>query len=241
MRWKSALVILSLCVPQFAFAQMDEIIVTGSRITSSSHSQPHIVMKRRADNLVLSVSVINDTRNTVDRLKELETTMEAVVKTSARMPEVELGLLIEREDDDGNDIQFIRPYDQSKFGDYVTGGFRADTSAINLVLKTKVVDTYTNEEDAMAVLEGFMNAVKTTGRTEVIDTEDPVLSIISPSQYRYEIIDDIAKDANRIASSFGPDYRVAVDGLEAPIVFYQTGELELTLYIPYGFSVAAPQ
>lgn len=232
---------LSLALPKTATAQMDEIIVTASRVTNSDYSQPHVVMKRRADNIILSVSVINDTRNQTQRLKELEETMKAVVAASKSRPEIDLGLLIEREDDDGNDIEFVRPYEQSKFGDYVTSGFRADTSAINLVLKTKVAERFEKEEDAMLVFESFMDSIKTTGRTEVVERNDSVLSIIRPTQYRYPIIADIAKDANRVAKAFGPDYRVSVDGLEAPLVFYQTGELELTLYIPYGFDVAAPE
>lgn len=233
-------VLLGLCLTFTANAQSDEIIVTASRITNSSYAQPHVVMKRRADNIVLSVTVINDTRNQMERLKELEETMKAVVAASKNRPEIELGLLIEREDDDGNEIEFIRPYDQNKFSDYVTSGFRADTSAINLVLKTKVIESFKEEEDAMAVFERFIKSIKTKGRTEVVERDDPVLSIIKPAQYRYPIIADIAKDANQVAEAFGPDYRVTVDGLEAPLVFYQTGELELTLYIPYGFEVAVP-
>lgn len=216
----------------------DEIIVTASKRSSNSdYQEPHVVMKRRPDNVILSVSVVCDTRNAKQRLEELEATMINVVNTARTMPEIELGTLIERQDDDGNEITFVKPYDQGKFGDYVSSGYRADTSAVRLVLKTKVTDTYKTEEDAMAVLNGFIKSVKTKGRTEVIDDGDPIMSIVNPSQYRYSLVDDIAKDAKRIAQSFGTNYHVEVDGLEAPIVFYQTGELELTLFIPYGFDV----
>lgn len=239
MRWITSLLALSLLsFPVTANAQSDEIIVTASkRVTDNGYEEPHVIMRRRPDNVILSVSVVCDTRDAVKRLRELERTMVDVIAKSRAQPEIDLGILIERDDDDGNEISFIRPYDQSKFGDYVSGGFRADTSAINLVLKTRVVDAYQTEEDAMAVLNKFIESVSTTGRTEVVSDDDPILSIISPKQYRYEIINDIAADANRVAMSFGPNYKVEIDGLEAPLVFYQTGELELTLYIPYGFDV----
>lgn len=239
MRYILSLALSLIVFPLTSNAQFnDEIIVTGSRITSGSdYEQPHVVMKRRPDNVILSVSVICDTRDAKKRLEELEATMINVVNTARTMPEIELGTLIEREDDDGNEITFVKPYHQAKFGDYVTSGYRADTSAVRLVLKTKVTPAYQTEEDAMKVLNSFIESVKTKGRTEVVDDGDPIMSIISPSQYRYELVADIAQDARRVAQAFGPDYFVDVDGLEAPIVFYQTGELELTLYIPYGFDV----
>lgn len=231
-----------LSLPSPSFAQMgDEIVVTASRITSSDYEQPHVIMKRRPDNVILSVSVICDTRDQVKRLDELQKTMVDVIAKAKSQPAIDLGILIEREDDDGNEISFVRPYDQAKFGDYVNGGYRADTSAIQLVLKTRVTDGYKTEEDALKVFETFIDSVKTTGRTEIITDDDPVLSIISPQQYRYEIIDDIAKDARRVSAAFGAGYHVEADGLEAPLVFYQTGELELTLYIPYGFDVVPPR
>lgn len=231
--------ILSLgCLPGWAFAQMDEIVVTATRISSGSdYEQPHVTMKRRPDNVVLSVSVICDTRDASKRLRELEATMVDVIKTAKAKPAIELGILVEREDDNGNEITFVNPYNPEKFGDYVSSGYRADTNAIRLVLKTKVTNAYNKEEDALAVLEDFIESVKTTGRTEIVSTNDPVLSIIKPGQYRYDIVSKIAKDANRVAKAFGPDYHVSVDGLESPIIFYQTGDLELTLYIPYGFDV----
>ncbi len=222
---------------EFAAAQTDEIIVTGTRISDSGLEEPYITMKRRPDNVVMSVSVICDTRDNVLRLQELQQTMSRVIDAAKRNPAIDMGLLVEREDVDGNDITFIKPYDPEKFGDYVTGGFRSDTSAVNLVLKTKVVDAYKTEDDALAVLEGFIDSIETVGRTEVVSTDDPVLSIIRPGQYRYALVEDIAKDANRVAKAFGADYRVNVKGLQAPIVFYQTDALELTLFVPYAFDV----
>ena len=244
MRWITRLIAIGLMsFPVITSAQSsDEIVVTASkRMADNGYEEPHIVMRRRPDNVILSVSVVCDTRDAVKRLRELEKTMVDVIEKSRAHPAIELGILIEREDDDGNEISFIRPYEHAKFGDYVSGGYRADTSAIELVLKTRVVDGYKTEEDAMTVLNKFIESVSTTGRTEVVSDDDPILSIISPKQYRYDIIRDIAADANKVSQSFGANYRVQVDGLEAPLVFYQTGELELTLYVPYGFDVVPPK
>lgn len=226
--------------PLAAMAQNDEIVVTASKrewASDKGYEQPHVVRKKRPDNLIVEVSVLNDTRNAAERYRELEETMSALVDEASRIPIIELGVIIEREDEDGYTAQFVRPYDHSRFEDLVTSGYRPDTSAVNLIVKTPVKSSYTSEQDALGVIERFVEGVETTGRTEINDDDEPILSIINPSQYRYEIIDDIAKDANRVVKAFGSDYRVSVDGLETPIVFYQTDELELTLYIPYGFTV----
>eukprot|EP01030_Chromulinospumella_sphaerica_P019271 gene19271-19153_t len=53
--------------------EVGEVVVTGSRISEYDANQtPHVVLRRRADNLIVEVVVVCDTRDASQRREELK-------------------------------------------------------------------------------------------------------------------------------------------------------------------------
>ena len=47
----------------------------------------------------------------------------------------------------------------------------------------------------------------------------------------------MSADAKKTAAAFGEGYAVRIEGLTLPMTWYQSGPLELALYIPYKQTV----
>ena len=87
-------------------------------------------------------------------------------------------------------------------------------------------------------IKDFVAKTSKAGRTEVLIEEKFNLGLVKPERYRAELIAKIAADTKQIAQTFGADYNPRVEGLQRPIQWYQSGPLDLALYIPYGVVVA---
>lgn len=206
---------------------VEEIVVTGSRLMDYDQGgTPHVVLKRRADNIITTVTVTCDTRDPAQRKAELLATIRAMVR-SAGAAGVELGV---------SDDDVVGRFDAARVEGMIRPGGKPDTSLLQLTLKTKVgpADTF---ESATKRVEAFVENTPMTGRTEIIESGDWDLTLIGPERYRAEIISLIAADARRTAAVFGDDYGVGIDGLSLPVTWYQSGPLELALYIPYRQSI----
>jgi len=66
---------------------------------------------------------------------------------------------------------------------------------------------------------------------------DLTLSVVSPDQYRGQIIDLIAADAAASAAKFGPGYGVQVSGLDRPVEWARASLTEVALYLPASYTV----
>ena len=234
MRWMAVAATALVLMGGVAWARADggsevnEVVVTGSRLSEfDAGTTPAVVLRKRADNIITTVMVICDTRDPAQRAIELKTTLRALIK-GAPAAGVELGL----ENDD-----IIGRFDDSNLDTAIGPGGKPDTSAVTLVLKTKVRPEDT-EDSAQARILGLVKKTPKTGRTEILVTGGWDLTLINPQQYRSTVIGLIAADANKAAADFGPDYGVSVDGLQQPLSWYQSGPLELALYIPYRLNVA---
>src|SRR5436190_22851573 len=68
-----------------AFAQVDEVVVTGSRISGDDYSGiPSVVLLRRADFLVQRIQLTNDTRAEDARNAELHQTIRDMVSDASK-------------------------------------------------------------------------------------------------------------------------------------------------------------
>lgn len=103
-------------------------------------------------------------------------------------------------------------------------------------MKTRIAkdDLY---DDAAGRIERYIAETPKVGRTEILRDKRWNLTIIGPEQYRRDILANVAADARNTAASFGTDYRVRIEGLQQPVVWYQKGPLDLALYIPYALAV----
>jgi hypothetical protein len=206
-----------------------EIIVTAERREEfDAGSTPVVVLRRRADNLIVQVTVICDTRDISQRREELKTTLRNLIRAAAKNPGVELGL--------GSEI--VGAFDETMLDTVIGPAAKADTSVARLLIKTRVTPTDTLDA-ATGRIEKFIAASPKAGRTEILVQGDWNLTLIRPEQYRAEIIALIAKDSLKSAAAFGPDYGVSVQGLNLPVTWYQAGPLDLALYVPYRLEVRA--
>lgn len=190
---------------------------------------PNIQMKRRADNLVVSVRVVCDTRDADQRRREINETLRAMARAAGADAVIELSL-----DASGNVIAF----DESMVPNlaFFSDNGRPDTSAVTLVVKTPIAAADTLEASSDRI-RAFVASAPRTGRSELRIMDDWEPTVISPDQYRPAILAAIAEDAGATAAAFGPDYRVEVGGLSRQVTWRQAGPLDLMLYIPYQLGV----
>ncbi|MFZ5668393.1 MAG: hypothetical protein ACOY4K_02780 [Pseudomonadota bacterium] len=209
-------------------ADVSEIVVTGSRLMDYEPGEtPAIVLKKRADNILTRIEVTCDTRDPVQRLQELKATLQALVRGAAAAG-VELAV---------NDDDVVRRFDPNDLDAIIRKAAKVDTSTATLTLKTRVLaaDSF---ESVTGRIEAFVRKTPRSGRTEILMSDNWDLTLVGPGQYRSAIIDLVAADANRTAAAFGPGYSVSIDGLTLPVSWYQSGPLELALYIPYRQTIA---
>jgi hypothetical protein len=213
---------------------VDEIVVTGSRITrggyddeGDSNQPPYVQVVRRADNLIVTVRVVCDTRDDGQRLSELRQTLANMGRAAHQNTAIELGVggeVVGRFDPHGLDSLIV------------PDGGRAQVSVAVLVVKTPISadDTF---DKATGRLKAFIQSVQAVGRTEVLPYGDWQLTIKGPERYRPDILAAMSADARTTADAFGPGYAVRVEGLQRPVTWLKAGPLDLALFIPYSLSV----
>lgn len=233
--WKTGAATLAalLCVAGSAAAQatsVDEIIVTGSRSMEWDRDEvPVVQLARRADNLIVTVAVVNDTREAAGRRAELIATLRSMVQAAARSAAIDLSM-----EDDGA----LVPLTEDMVSTLTLGGDpgRADTSLANLIVKTPIAAADTLDA-ASGRIEAFVGSTSKTGRSLLNITGEWELSIVDPAQYRPAILAAISADATTTAAAFGEAYAVEVSGLSNRVTWTQSGPLDLSLFIPYEMTV----
>ena len=211
-------------------AAVEEIVVTSSRRDYDSLDTPHITFAKRADNLITKVRIVCDTRDISQRKEELRTTLKNMVKSAAQDSSIGLGL----------GEQVIGAFNESMIEAAIFPDKKADTSFAELLVKTSVTpnDTF---DSATARIKGYINKVPKAGRTEILREEKWDLTLINVERYRSDLIALIVKDAKQTGSMIGVDSQVTIQGLQLPISWYQSGPLDLALYIAYKLEVRSPK
>lgn len=214
----------------------DEIVVTGQRISSDYaddigpvNSFPVVEISRRADNLIVAVRVVNDTRDAVERRNEITQTLRALVRSAGGRADIDLSI-----EEDGA----LVPLTEDMVSSLTLGAdsMRADTSVATLIAKTPVRENDTLDA-ASGRLEGFVRSATRAGRSLVEIYGSWQLTLINPPQYRPAILAAIAADARSTAAAFGEGYAVEVSGLSSRVAWRQSGPLDLSLYVPYSMTI----
>lgn len=238
--WIAAVGLLVLS-PVAALAQ-DEIVVTGSRLNANAYaanpyggivpvtaSLPAVQIKRRADNLIVAVRIVNDTRDAGGRRTEITQTLRALVRSASARPDIDLSI-----QEDGVLVALTEDMVSTlTLGD---SDDRDDTTVADLIVKTPIREGDTLD-DASGRIEAFVRGAAMTGRSLAEIYGGWQLTLVDPPQYRSAILTAIAQDATATASAFGDRYAVEVGGLSEPVAWRQSGPLELSLYIPYNLTV----
>lgn len=213
------------CVASLAQGGVEQVVVSGSRITGGDEA-PNVTFVKRADFLITHVRVTCDTRDLSQRRQELKTTLRNMVRAAAQTPSIALGL--------GDEV--IGALTEDNFDQIIEPDARADTSRAEVIIKTAVSPS-DSFDVATARITAYIAKTPKSGRTEILRDKDWGLTIVSPEQYRDNLITRIVADAKHSAELFGSDYNVHVTGLERRVAWIQRGPLDLALYIPYGLEV----
>lgn len=223
-----------IALPMNAQAQLDEIVVTGSRIVSDNSrntvlASPGIFYERRGDFLLLEVRIENDSRDIGTRLAELNQTVESIISAAAQSPDIVLSLI-----DDNN---FVRPLSISSFKDGIRGGRRPDTSVATLQVKTDIPDTVADSFELAAKLGKFVSELKEVGRTTITNSDDISVSVVNPYQYRQTVMQLVLDEIQQVKTTLGPDYRIVLRGLDKELSWVRSGALNLAFTLPYTYDV----
>ena len=209
-----------------AFAQMEEIVVTGMRRTDNG---PGVVLEKQGDFFLLQLTLENDRRLAAERLPEIRATMEKIVEAAKADPTISLSII------DENNL--VRPLTAQGFEDGIRRGNRPDTSVANIQLKTAIPETVTDSYVLATKLTDFADKLDGEGRTTVNWFEDVQLSVVNPRQYRSELIRAITSEIRQTTSALGDDYRVILDGLDGEMKWSRGGDVNLVFHLPYNFII----
>jgi len=207
-----------------AWSQVEEIVVTGSRISGDDYSRmPAVVLQQRADFLVQRIRLTNDTRAEDARTKELYQTIRDMVGDAAKRT----GMALSYGD------EFLIPITATAYEVPLSeGGKRADTSSTSIYVKMALGEK-DDVPDAIAKLRSFIKKGRLSGRTEIEPDGDVGLSLVAPEKYRYGIIAKITEDAKKLHASVGAQCKIRLSGLSNRVSWQRSDVSELTLYIPY--------
>ena len=230
-RIATLLVTATLAAPALAEG-LDEIVVTGSRVSGEDYSRiPAIVLQRRADFLVQRIRLTNDTRAQEGRKQELYQTIRDMVTAAAQHK----GLALSYGD------EFLIPITATDYAvPMAERGNRPDTSSAEIYVKMAL-----GEKDdvtkSIAALNAFIKGAHLDGRTEIEQQGDVGLSLVTPEKYRYEIIARIAEDAKKLQTTVGSQCKVELTGLSSRVSWRRSDISELTLYVPYEVQLTGCQ
>lgn len=232
----SALAATAVAFPTMAqdAGSYDEIVVTGSRIQRydqdvAASAVPSVTVSRRADNLIVSVWVVNDTREAAGRRTELIQTLRSMARAAASAPDIALSI-----EDDGQ----LVPFSEDMVSTLTLGidSNRSDTSTASLIVKTPIRANDTLDS-ASGRIEQFVARIDKAGRSLVNISGGWQLSIVNPVQYRPSVLEAIAEDARRTSAIFGEGYAVQVTGMSNTLSWAQSGPLDLALFVPYQMTI----
>lgn len=225
-----AAAVLAVLAPAPALAQdggSEEIVVTGSRLERFEDLRmPHVAMRKRADSVVVLLSVRSDTRDAAQRRTEMRQALRDL-DARGRSGRITLALI---DDDD-----IVRPFSLELAQNMVHAERLPDTSAVTVNLRT-VVSPDDTLDTIQARFAAFVAAAPKPGRVDM-ETSDLNLVLSNPEQYHAPLVTQITSEGRGISAQLGEGYGINVTGLEGQVAWRRTGELELTLFLPYTLTV----
>ncbi|MEM1264183.1 MAG: hypothetical protein AAGH76_17420 [Pseudomonadota bacterium] len=201
--------LLVLLIPYAAAqdGQLEEIVVTGSRISASSYDMPAVAITRQADFPVQNIRLVNDSRSPERRKAEIFKTVENLIKRSRAMKGMALSY------GDG----FLEPIDLNDEAlQLLEERNRVDTSYVDIYAKV-ALDPDRSSKAQIGDLREFIAGVDKSGRTEILPQGDIGLTIIGPEQYRYEILGQIAEENVKVNEAMNGNCKISIGGLESRV------------------------
>jgi len=213
------------CWPLAAAAQIETVVVSAER--NYGGDAPGVTLVERADHLVTKVKVTCDTRDPVRRKEELRQTLRDMIVQARNSGSISLGI--------GDEVLY--EFTEESVDKTIVADARADTSDASVVIRTELSKTDTYEAATKRILEFILHTPK-SGRTEILNNEPYNLGLMKPERYRAELVGKIADDSKHTAALFGAGYQVRIEGLQHAVQWFQSGKLDLSLYIPYSLVIS---
>lgn len=225
-----ALVMFSGFAVEGAAAQVEEIIVTSGERKRDVQGLPGLVLKRRADNFIQRVNVINDTRDKTLRRSEIMATMRDLVAAAKKSRKVNLAI----EGDFTLTPLTAENLDKVSITRY---GGRSDTEKISFLIKTPIPSTELAAKAVSLEISQFIKDAQIIGRSEVAAVGSLQISVIDPERYRLEVVKMITDDVNSVTKALNGVYVVNLEGLDEPMYWKRMGFTDMAFYINYSYSI----
>jgi hypothetical protein len=206
-----------------------EVVVTGTRREADGYdaSIPAIGLRRLADFAVQEVKVAGDTRDEKKRRDEIFQMIRGALELAAKRPGIDFA----------TGEMIVEPLTLANYRNLpLSNDGRPDTDRAVFLIKTRL-SAGTDAKAALDRIAAFIKEVPTVGRAEMRATGDLTLSVVSPDQYRGQIVDLVAADGRAVAARLGPDYALEAKGLDRPVEWGRASLTEVFLYVPYSYSV----
>jgi hypothetical protein len=207
----------------------EEIVVTGSYARGYDDlAIPHVAVAKRADFAILRLTLRDDTRDLSERLGEMTGALANLDK-AARAGAVTLAL----EDEDAG---LVRAFSVAAAAEALQADKRPDSSRLDILLRTPVARADTLEAIHKR-FSGFVAHVAKPGRVEM-EPGALELTLVNPEGHRAMLLAAVTVDGRATAAALGAGYGLRLSGLERRVAWKRTGDLELTMFIPYKLEIA---
>jgi hypothetical protein len=204
----------------------DYLAGADARNSSQVPNRPVIGLKRKADFIVVLVSFSSDSRDALVRTKEVHSMLAAALD-SANGAGLELN----------SGAPTLMPVTKANYASLpMQWAGRVDTSKVDVFVKVPLSGT---TADADKRIDTFIKALPRNGRGMIVKNLGRQLAIRNPEQYHSAIVAMVADDVRRNAAAFGPDYRGSIDGLDKPVLWIQSNDTDVFLYLPYSYRIIA--
>lgn len=221
---------LSLVVFDAAVAQVEEIIVTARKSTRGGDDLPGLVLKKRADNFIQRVSVINDTRDATLRRSEIMATMRDLIAAAKISKSISLAI-------EGDFT--VTPLTASNLEKVSVNRFggKSDTEVISFLIKASIPSRDLDAKLLAREISEFVAGAREVGRSEVSANGSLQISVIDPGKYRTEVVKLITDDVNAVTRALSGNYVVELEGLDQPMYWQRIGFTDMAFFIDYNYSV----
>ncbi len=210
---------------------LETIVVTGTRISYRDLlDTPAVSITRPGDYLLLSITLVNDTRNEQQRRDEIHATIRKMIAATGSRFEIVHGDTYLTRLDAGNHKVPVEASGADKKD-------RPDTGSVSLHVRTAIGGAPAKAEELTRALREFVDRAERVGRTEIDVEKESALSLSRPERFRHEIIRAIADDVGKVRGVLGEGCEVAIEGLGSRIEWQRVSAAELMLYIPYTMEI----
>ena len=206
---------------------LDRIEVVGSRISYRDLlDTPAVSLTKPGDYLLQSITMTNDSRDPELRKRELHDTIAQLIGAAGNRYRIYY--------EDEYRVQLARGNHQVD----LQSGKRPDSSQVALRIGVDIGGNAAQAETIIGDMRRFLRNATKAGRTEIELGGETALVMNRPERFRYEIIDAIAKDSQKIIDAMALDCKIELEGLNSRVEWQRASAAELLLYIPYSMTIS---